>query len=64
MMLKSYYFNGILIFFFMKFVICFFNEILYIFYKTALYQAIENENMEIIKLLLSCDKLNINTYNI
>lgn len=64
MMLKSYYFNGILIFFFMKFVICFFNEILYIFYKTALYQAIDNENMEIIKLLLSCDKLNINTYNI
>lgn len=64
MMLKSYYFNGILIFFFYEICYMLFNEILHIFYKTALYQAIENENMEIIKLLLLCDRLNINTYNI
>ena len=29
-------------------------------YKTALYMAVENENIEIVKLLLSCDKLDIN----
>ena len=32
----------------------------YIFYKGALYLAIEKENIEIIKLLLTNDRLDIN----
>ena len=35
-----------------------------IFYKTALYLAVEKENIEIIKLLLNNDKLDINIINI
>lgn len=35
-----------------------------IFYLTSLYLAVENENIEIIKLLLTNDKLNINILNI
>ena len=40
----------------------FFNEILikYFFYKTALCLAVEKENIEIVKLLLMNDKLDIN----
>ena len=41
-----------------------FNEILILFYKTALYLAVEKGNIEIIKLLLSNDKLDINILNI
>ena len=33
------------------------------FYKTALYTAIENYNIEIIKLLLTNANLDINIYN-
>ena len=35
-----------------------------IYYKTALYLAIEKENIEIVKLLLTNDKLDINVINI
>ena len=35
-----------------------------IFYKTALYLAVEKENIEIVKLLLTNDKLDINIINI
>ena len=35
-----------------------------IFYKTALYLAVEKENIEIVKLLLTNDKLDINLLNI
>ena len=34
------------------------------FYKTALYLAVEKENIEIVKLLLTNDKLDINILNI
>ena len=48
----------------MKFKIISFNEILIYFYKTALYLAIEKENLEIIKLLLMNEKIDINILNI
>ena len=35
-----------------------------IIYKTALYAAIEKENIEIVKLLLTNEKLDINILNI
>ena len=35
-----------------------------VIYKTALYLAVEKENIEIIKLLLTNDKLDINLINI
>ena len=41
-----------------------FNEIILYLYKTALYLAVEKENIEIIKLLLKNDKLDINIINI
>ncbi len=37
-----------------------FNDIYIKFYKTALYLAVEKENIEIIKLLLANDTLDIN----
>ena len=39
-------------------------ELIFYIYKTALYLAVEKENIEIIKLLLSNDKLDINILNI
>ena len=49
----------------MQFKITYCNEIyIYIFYKTALYCAVEKENIEIIKLLLTYEKLDINILNI
>ena len=48
-----------------KFDIKIFNEIQYkIFHKTALCIAIEKENIEIVKLLLMNEKLDINLLNI
>ena len=41
-----------------------FNKIILLFHKTALYQAVINENIEIIKLLLANDKTDINALNI
>lgn len=38
----------------------YFNGIIPIFYKTALFAALEIENYEIIKLLLANDKIDIN----
>ena len=38
--------------------------ILIYLYKTALYLAVEKENPEIIKLLLSNDKIDVNILNI
>ena len=37
-----------------------FNDILIYLYKTALYLAVEKENIEIVKLLLTNDKIDIN----
>ena len=34
------------------------------FYKTVLYRAVEKENIEIIRLLLSSDKIDVNILNI
>ena len=59
----------------MKFKTIFFNDIqnhifqsnynkIYFFYKTALYLAVENESIDIIKLLLSNDKIDVNILNI
>lgn len=42
----------------------FFNGIILYVNKTALYTAIENENVDIAKLLLCNDKIDINLYNI
>ena len=36
----------------------------YLFDKTALYLAIEKENIEIVKLLLSNEKIDVNIINI
>ena len=48
----------------MKFKIIKLNEIKIWFYKTALFAAIEEENIEIVKLLLANNKLDINIINI
>ena len=48
----------------MKFKIISFNEIIKYFYKTALYLAVEKENIEIVKLLLNNNQLDINFLNI
>lgn len=34
------------------------------FNKTILHLAVENENIEMVELLLTCDKLDINIHNI
>ena len=44
----------------MKSTVISFNEILIKLYKTALYLAVEKENVEIIKLLLSNNKIDVN----
>lgn len=44
----------------MKLKIKYFNDIYIRFHKTALYLAVEKENVEIIKLLLSNNELDIN----
>ena len=44
----------------MKFKIISFNEIQVYFYKTPLYLAIEKENIEIIKLFITQDNIDIN----
>lgn len=35
-----------------------------IFYEAPLFIAVNKENTEIVKLLLSCDKINVNISNI
>ena len=40
------------------------NEIIFDLYHTALYLAVEKENLEIIKLLLTNDNIDINILNI
>ena len=35
-------------------------QLYYFFYKTALYLAVEKENLEIIKLLLTKDDIDVN----
>ena len=42
----------------------FFNEIILFFYKTALYLAIENENIKIIRLLLKRKDIDVNIKSI
>ena len=44
----------------MKFIINYFNQINLHIYKTAFYLAVEKENIEIIKLLLTNYKIDIN----
>ena len=44
----------------MKFIITYLNEIIAWFYKTALCLAVLKENVEIIKLLLTNDKVDVN----
>ena len=48
----------------MKFQIKTLNEIISRINKTALYHAVEKENIEIIQLLLSNDKIDVNVLNI
>ena len=63
MRLKSYIsmkFKNILI----KLNIIYLNEILIKIHKTALYVAIEKENIEIIKLLLTNENIDINILNV
>ena len=48
----------------MRFYIEIFNEIILYFKKTTLYLAIEKENLDIIQLLLSNDKIDVNILNI
>lgn len=45
--------------------IFFINRVFYLFiYKTALFDAVEKENMEIIKLLLAYKRIDVNVLNI
>ena len=39
------------------------NDILNIFYKTALYAAVKNENIDIVKLLLTNNQIDVNLIN-
>ena len=39
-------------------------KLILLFYKTALYMAVDKENFEIVKLLTKNDKIDINAYNI
>ena len=72
MKLKTIYFNYIWYYIFyiilydilIQFKIISLNEIFTLINKTALYKAVEKQNIEIIKLLLSNDKLDINLLNI
>lgn len=48
----------------MTFKIMCFNEIMIWFYKTALFEAIEKENVEIVKLLMQNDNIDVNIINI
>lgn len=49
----------------MKFIIALFYGIMISnFNNTALHLAVNSENIELIKLLLTCDKLDINIHNI
>ena len=48
----------------MKFKIKMLNKVLIYFNKTALCLAVEKENIEIVKLLLSNDKIDVNILNI
>lgn len=48
----------------MKFKITYLNEIIPIFNKTALFAAVEKENFEIVKLLLTENKIDVNILNI
>lgn len=41
-----------------------FNRIMISFYKTALFSAIENDNLDIVKLLLSDNRIDINILNV
>lgn len=46
-----------------EFKIMYLNEILIIFYKTALFAAVKNKNIDIIKLLLTNDQIDVNLIN-
>ena len=48
----------------MKFKSILLNEIIIYLNKTILYLAIEKENIDVIKILLANDKLDINNFNI
>ena len=48
----------------MRFQAKIFNKIIFQYNKTALYLAIEKENLEIIKLLLSNNAIDVNILNI
>lgn len=40
------------------------NEVISVFYKTALFVAVEKENTEIVKLLLTKEDIDVNILNI
>lgn len=46
-----------------EFKIMYLNEILIIFYKTALFAAVKNENIDIVKFLLTNDQIDVNLIN-
>ena len=48
----------------MKFLYVFKWNFYSLFYNSSLYYAIENENVEIVKLLLSHDEIDVNNFNI
>lgn len=48
----------------MKFLYIFKWNFYSLFYNSSLYYAIENENVEIVKLLLSHDEIDVNNFNI
>ena len=64
MKFKTISFNGIQNYILIKFRIISFNEIIIQFYKTALYMAVEKENIEIVNLLLNNNKIDVNIINI
>ena len=48
----------------MDFIIIYWNKIIIYIYKTALYTAVINKDIEMVKLLLSNDSIDVNVLNI
>ena len=64
MKLKNKYFNSVQNHIFQFHSKSYSNEIIKYFYRTALFEAIEKENIVIVKLLLANDKIDVNILNI
>ena len=62
--MKNIYFKSVQIHIFQFHSKSYSNEIIKYFYETILFEAVKNENIEIVKLLLEHDKIDVNILNI